>query len=185
MAARKDKLVNLLPQEVFDASPTGRVLRWALSSFRVIVIVTEMVVMIAFLSRFWLDAKNSDLNEEILQKETIITSQAEFEKEFRELQRRLSIVSQISASSNTFESLPVVSSHLPPEVLLSSISFNQGTLQVKGASSSELAVAQFIVNLEEDKSFEKVTLTQLDSDGSNSSIIVFSLNIVLARGGGN
>ena len=61
----KKKNINLLPKEEFDASVVGRLLRWAMGTFRIIVIITEMIVMAAFLSRFWLDAQNSDLNDEI------------------------------------------------------------------------------------------------------------------------
>ncbi len=82
MAARKKKRrINLLPQEEFAASILGRVLAWLLSSFRAIVSLTEMTVMIAFLSRFWLDAKSADLNELIRQKQPVIASTSDFEKE--------------------------------------------------------------------------------------------------------
>ena len=65
MPAKKEPEINLLPQEEFEGSVIGRILKWGLSTFRIIVIIVEMVVMAAFLSRFWLDAKNSDLNEDI------------------------------------------------------------------------------------------------------------------------
>ena len=83
MAARKKRQINLLPQEEFAASTLGRVLNWLLTTFRYIVIVTEIVVMTAFLSRFWLDAKSTDLNELIKQKQAVIAASADFEKEFR------------------------------------------------------------------------------------------------------
>jgi hypothetical protein len=41
----KNKAINLLPQEEFDISIIGRTLKWAMGTFRIIVIVTEIVVM--------------------------------------------------------------------------------------------------------------------------------------------
>ena len=73
MAARKkNKEINLLPQEQFAASTTGRVLAWVLSTFRMIVILTEMIVIIAFLSRFWLDIKSNDLTDEVDNQKKIV-----------------------------------------------------------------------------------------------------------------
>ena len=53
MSARKEE-INLLPQKGFEATTAGRILAWILSTFRIIVIITELLVMVAFLSRFWL-----------------------------------------------------------------------------------------------------------------------------------
>ena len=69
MSAHKKQQVNLLPEKGFTSTTTGRVLTWILSTFRIIVIVTEIIVMIAFLSRFWLDAQNTDLSEERIHSE--------------------------------------------------------------------------------------------------------------------
>src|SRR5512144_1767398 len=95
----KSKSINLLPQEEFENSVLGRILRWATGSFRVIVIITEMVVMGAFLSRFWLDAQNSDLNDSIQIKSAQISAQKDFENQFRQIQKKLDIYKGISKSN--------------------------------------------------------------------------------------
>src|SRR3990167_1085348 len=101
MAAPKEKaLINLLPQEEFESSTFGRVLKWLLSSFRIMVIITELVVMTAFLSRFWLDAKTTDLNDSIKQKQAVIESQNNFEKEFRKTQNRLVIFKEVTEAQD-------------------------------------------------------------------------------------
>jgi hypothetical protein len=89
------KHINLLPQDDFQTTGIGRVLKWALSTFRVMVIVTELVVMSAFLSRFWLDSKNSDLNEAMGIKKAQVMAYKEVEKEFRSYQTKLSIASSL------------------------------------------------------------------------------------------
>jgi len=85
----KSKQINLIPQDEFESSNFGRILKWALSTFRIVVIVTELIVMSAFLSRFWLDAKNSDLNEEINVNKSQIIAYKDIETEFRSLQKNL------------------------------------------------------------------------------------------------
>src|SRR5687767_5886225 len=118
----KNKSINLLPQEEFDASIVGRVLKWAMGTFRIIVIITEMIVMAAFLSRFWLDAQNSDLNEQIKVKTAQISAQADFEKQFKNLQARLNIVKLITQAAPTTTKIDLVATKTPQDIILTSIS---------------------------------------------------------------
>src|SRR3989344_2970528 len=149
----KNKPINLLPQEEFDASIVGRILKWAMGTFRIIVIVTEMIVMGAFLSRFWLDAQNSDLNDSIKVAGAEIEAQADFEKEFRGIQSKLSIFKQISQVAVPSKKLELVSSKLPTEISLSSVQIQDGAVQIKGTSGSEAGIAQFVSNLKNEKTF--------------------------------
>ncbi len=56
--------------------------------------------MIAFLSRFWLDAQHTDLNEEIQQKQAVIEATQNFESEFKDTQKRLSIFSKLATNDS-------------------------------------------------------------------------------------
>jgi len=171
------KLINLLPQEEFETSLVGRVLRWATGTFRIIVILTELVVMGAFLSRFWLDAKNSDLNELIEVKSAQISSQSDFEKEFRNLQKRVEVFKKMSADKKFSEILAAITSKLPPEVSFSSLSLRESAAQIKGVAKSELAITQFMANLEADQFFKEVSLEQISQSENNPALTVFALGI--------
>src|SRR3990167_6286628 len=119
----KTRLVNLLPKEDFDRTTLGRILKWALTSFRYIVIVVEFVVIIGFLSRFWLDVQISDLDEEIQQKSALISARSSFEKEFRKVQKKLSLISLITDDSNLVSPiLETVVKNLPADTQLTTFS---------------------------------------------------------------
>lgn len=173
----KNKSINLLPQEEFEASTMGRVLKWAMGTFRIIVIITEMIVMGAFLSRFWLDAQNSDLNDAIRVKNAQISAQSEFETEFRGLQSKLSIIKTLSQDKKVSEKINSVSNKVPGDVLLSSISFDSTSIQIKGNGNSEIGISQFISNLKEEKDFKTVEIASLGSSLDNPSISTFTLKI--------
>lgn len=179
MPAKKQAKINLLPQKEFETSTLGRILRWALSSFRIIVIVTEMFVMGAFLSRFWLDAQNSDLNELLDQKKAVIAASAEVEKEFKSNQKRLTIFSKLTSQAPSAETVQTIASYLPPEVSLTSFSLNEKVVQISGVSTSEMGIAQFITNLESSKKFKEVSLSQVGSDKENQTKISFSVKVTL------
>lgn len=173
----KNKPINLLPQEEFEASTMGRILRWAMGSFRIIVIVTEMVVMGAFLSRFWLDAENSDLNDEIRIKNAQISAQGEFEKEFRGLQSKLFIIKSLSSEKKSADKISSVTSRIPSDVILSSFSIDGSSMQVKGLGNSELGISQFVSNLKNEKGFKNVELVSLNSSEENPVASIFTIKI--------
>jgi len=175
MAAEKQIKINLLPKGEFEASLLGRLLRWALSSFRIIVIVTEMVVMAAFLSRFWLDAQNSDLNALIEEKVAIIQAFNDIENEFRLVQKKIGIFSDFKKIPLTSEKLHTITAYLPADVTLISVAKDTMSVQIKGASASEQSISQYIVNLQAQKELEKVELQQIGSDKENPAYIVFTL----------
>lgn len=177
MPEKKSKSINLLPQEEFETSITGRLLRWAMTTFRFIVIVTELIVMAAFLSRFWLDARNSDLNDLLRVKGAQISVQSDFEKTFKDLQGRLKIVQELDKVVMPSEILTKVIAKVPNEVNLQSISNQEDSAQIKGIAGSELSIAQFVSNLKADKSFKEVTLGQLGSSENNNALTLFTIKI--------
>lgn len=177
MPKNKNKLINLLPSEEFEGSITGRVLRWAMTTFRIIVIVTEMIVMGAFLSRFWLDAKNSDLNDSIQIKTAQIAAQKSFETEFRSMQKRLAIFGNLEKIAPPSGTIAKIVARLPGDVNLTTISVQEKTVQIKGVSGSEIGVAQFVSNLKAEDLFKSVSLGGINSAEGNQLATVFSISI--------
>jgi len=176
MAKKKKEAINLLPQEEFAASTLGRILAWLLSSFRMIVVATEMVVMGAFLSRFWLDARNTDLNDAIKQKSAIITSYVQVESDFRSVQKKLLIFSGIAKGATTTSLLSIATNALPSGVSLSTFSFTSTELQIKGDANSESEIQQFITNLASKPAFKDIALSQVSAsaDGSKLTFVLKS-----------
>lgn len=173
----KNKPINLLPSEEFEGSITGRILRWAMTTFRFIVIITEMIVMAAFLSRFWLDAQNSDLNDLLRVKTSQISAQSTFEKSFRDLQARLKIAQDLGKETPPSGVLTRVMAKVPNDISIQSFSYQGSSLQVKGVSTTEIGIAQFVSNLKADKSFKEVELGQIGSSEENGSLTIFTVKI--------
>ena len=64
--------IEFIPQEDWEKTSFGKFLKWLLNVGRWIVIVTELIVIIAFVSRFKLDRDLTNLNEKVKQKQAII-----------------------------------------------------------------------------------------------------------------
>lgn len=184
MPIKKAKQINLLPQDDFQSSTFGRVLKWALSSFRVMVIVTELVVMSAFLSRFWLDAKNSDLNEELNIGKAQVLAYKDVEEEFRLYQKKLSIVKSLYLEKKNSTLLTDIARNMPEDLILSSIQKTSEGIQIKAVGFSERSVAQFLVNLGSVSSLTDVNLSQVASSVDNSFATTFTVNAKVNNQGG-
>ncbi|MEK7168752.1 MAG: PilN domain-containing protein [Patescibacteria group bacterium] len=175
----KTNRINLLPQDEFQSSTFGRILKWALSSFRVMVIVTELIVMSAFLSRFWLDAKNSDLNDELNVSKAQVQAYSDVENEFRLYQKKLSIAKNLYLQNKNSNLIADITKLMPEDLLLSSIQETEGDIQLKAISFSERSVAQFLINLGGLKSLSDVTLSQVASSVDNSFATTFTIDAKL------
>jgi hypothetical protein len=90
MATKKE--ISLLPESENPRSFGARFFKWITTTGRITIILTELIVISVFISRFWLDRKNSDLSEISRQKQAIIESVVPFEKEFTQLQQRLAYI---------------------------------------------------------------------------------------------
>jgi Tfp pilus assembly protein PilN len=183
MAAQEIKkpLINLLPQEEFAASTLGRILKWLTSTFRIIVIMTEVVVMLAFLSRFYFDARSNDLTDQINQKKAVISSFANLEKDFKTAQSQLKIFAALTTDNKKFLPLmQTLATRLPANVQLTFLTFTNGELEIRANSLDEAGAAQTIANLQDSKLFKSVNLTQVESKQTDS-FISFNVKGVLAN----
>lgn len=176
MSAPKKHKINLLPKEDFENSALGKLLNWALSAGRIIVILTELVVIGAFLSRFWLDRKLTDLLEENTSRKIQVEAFSSFEEEFKTTQNRLTAYKKLDETKkDTVSLLETTSSLLPAEVSLTSISSLENQVTIKGISLSESGIAGFIKALTSNEEFEKVTLNDISLGPSQE--LVFSISL--------
>lgn len=177
MAAQKQQTqINLLPRSDFDTTTTGRVVTWLLTTFRVGVIVTMLIVIAAFVARFGIDAKNSDLSDEIIQKQAVIASTQDFEEEFKKTQQQLATYKEIVGESMTAEDLQTFVSYIPAEIVLSDLSYKNNTLIVEGQAPSEQSVEQLLVNLTRSEKYLAVNLVSLDSTPGQENVLDFTLS---------
>jgi Tfp pilus assembly protein PilN len=183
-APKKQSEINLLPKEEFLSSTFGRVFTWLLSTFRVIVILTEVVVMGVFLSRFWLDVRANDLNDLIRKNQAILGTTTEFENTYRDIQKKLTTFSQINSTKiSSTDTLNKITKNLPKDVTLNSVQTSKNSVQIKGSSISEIAISQFMVNLKSVSTFTNVVLLGTNINQQDGSLTEFNLKIEVASKG--
>ncbi len=154
--------INLIGEQDLGHTPWGRLLTWATTYGRYIMISTEIVVLLAFISRFSLDRKLTDLNEEISQKQEIITANLAFENEIRSIQNRIdSITSLIAVQKEPVGILSDLQRSLPPDVYFETLDLNDGKLTVKTFAGTTDGFAQFLANISANTKFSGIEVGEI------------------------
>src|SRR3989344_3420723 len=143
MSAR-GKPLNLLPKSELEQTLWGRILKWALSGGRYIVILTEMVVIIAFLSRFKLDQDMSDLGERINGKKNVLEVQAPIEAKFRTVQDKINLGKEAkNEGGKTSEIFSALEADVPVGVKLKDLRVEKNLVTFSAVAGSESELIEF------------------------------------------
>lgn len=157
--------INLLGDSDMEHTSLGRIVSWAVTYGRYIMIGTEIVVLLAFISRFSLDRKLTDLKEEVTQKQEIIEANLAFEKDVRLLQDKLSKIKILKAQpTNVYTLLTSFQTLLPPGMYLKTFNFEKDKLTVSAIAGSTGAFAQFIANAQQAKLISAIDIGDIRRD---------------------
>lgn len=167
--------INLVPKDPFFATPIGKVLKWALSIGRYIVIFTELVVIISFVTRFSLDVQVTDLNEAINQKQVIIESYGDLESEVRAVQKKIDQYNQVAQQTNLADIFPELSQITPSDVKLDELSITPGTVSMQGVATTNASLNTFINNLQLAPNFREVVIDRIETGDSKEPGFHFSI----------
>jgi len=171
------KEINLLPREDFEKRTIGKLLIWILTVGRWIVIVIELIVITAFLSRFKLDRDLANLYESIRAKQAIIQSSSSFEKDFRLFQSRVLMTGKlVKGQLKVVDIVSAVSAVTPVEVALDNLAYEDGEIRMSGLALSEMGLKIFTSQLSLSSHFSDINLSNITKKAEESGGIKFNLS---------
>lgn len=154
--------VNLMGSDDLNRTPYGKVLTWAVSYGRYIMIGTEIIVLLAFISRFSLDRKLTDLNDEIAQKKAILEVNLPLEDKIRRLHADLSVIkTNLPKSKQTVELLAHIQSVIPPDVTFDKFQISRGALSIDAVAGTSQGFSQFLANMQAIKRIKELEVSQV------------------------
>ena len=160
--------VNLLIHQGEQVQLYSKIIKWALSSGRFIVIVVEMVTIGAFIYRYKLDADLNVLQEKINDKVPYIKSLSADEALIKHTQFQLSSIAKLKSENVDFNSfLANLATSVPKSIRITNIAFDRmegypkTTLSINGQTPSNLELSVFIKELQKDPKFSDITLTNI------------------------
>ena len=151
MISPAKKQVSLLPTENDPNSLSARVVNWLTTVGRVVIIFTELVVVSAFASRFWLDRTNADLSEALRQQQAILDSTQQFQSDYQNLKTRLSLISKLKKSPNLTGVIDTIIKSTPSSINFTSLKVDPQSDQLFSTLSlvayDTNSMVNFITNL--------------------------------------
>lgn len=181
MPKPKSKLtirLNLLkPQSNPEKLPV-KFFRWLLSAGRYIFVVVEALVLIAFGTRFKLDADLASKKEAIEEQIPYIESLKPYETLIRQTQLKLSTIDNIKKGSLDLNLvLKKIADQTPTSVKISNINIGKkgdsASVSITGQTQINQDLGSFMVGLKEDPAFSAVNLASI---GLEQGIIKFTID---------
>lgn len=171
------KNINFLTKDELSKSVLGRFLKWAMSVGRLVVILTNLIVIAVIIARFKLDNDLQNLNEELTEKQTVITASQELEQNVRSLQKRLNLISQYQNKGlQPITTLDTLTKIIPLDVAFSELTLQENNLNLTADSYSNSGLATFLSLLKQSGQFEQINLKSVVSDASEKANLQFQLS---------
>lgn len=168
MPAATEFKVNLLGQEQFTHAPFGRFVTWIMTYGRYIMISTEFIVLVAFISRFSLDRQLTDLKDEISQKQDIVQANQTLEENFRTAQNELKKIKDIFATqSYPLDALNAFHMVLSQGTYLQSVNIENNKITAQVTSLTVQSFSQFLINLSATKQLTGIEIGTIDKKTTN------------------
>ncbi len=167
--------INLLPRDPFFSTVFGKILRWALSAGRYIVIFTELVVIMSFLTRFTLDRQVTDLNTAIEKKRQIILSYGDLEDNFRTVQEKINQYQQTDQETNIVDTFAHLSTVIPEGITLNELAIRPTNVTISGSTLSQTAFNLLINNLQLSPDFNNINVSEIESGEDDDAGITFNI----------
>lgn len=169
--------INLLPQDPIMDGIVGKFLIWSLSIGRYIVVLTELIVILSFLSRFTLDRKLTDLNESIVRQKNTILSYKEVENKFLNTQANLDFLkNQQATSASITNALEYFEKNLPIDVKLDKLAIQPNSWSVSAIALSAEAMKSVVDHAIKTYPNAEVSIGKVELD-SRTGYIKFDVKI--------
>lgn len=168
--------INLLPRDAFETSLPGVILEWALVFGKWAVIVTQLVVMGAFLWRFSLDRRLADLRKSIAADTAIVKSYSQIEQDFTLAQKQVTQVKLATAQEQQILKLiNEMGKITPDEVWYDHVTIMPSTVAITAYSASLSGFGQFLTAIQTDPLYTGVKVGKIESSTTKGATLQFEV----------
>jgi len=173
------KEVSLLPESENPNSFNSRLVKWLTTVGRVVIVFTELLVIIAFVSRFWLDRQNADLSEVIRQQRAILNTTKDFEDQFSFLQQKLKIIKDFYTNEPSYDSkINSLISSTPDNIIYNNLSISKDEETKKTVANLSLtsykeeSIVDFITNLMLNPDIQTVNINKIEKKAQENQYLI-------------
>lgn len=158
-----------------------RFINWALTLGRLIIMVTFLVGLSAFGYRLSLDWKLIDLKDKIKQKQAIVALLKEDEKKYRNLQERLTVITQLGGTAKaTLDVVNDIIELTPADIVFDNFNLTGDRLHIDARARSVSSLASFVSSLRKHPSTQTLQVDKIENKTSTGTIII-SITILVKK----
>lgn len=177
----RKRSINLLPRDAFESSTLGVILEWALVFGKWAVILTQLIVMGAFLYRFTLDRSLTDLRKSIAKDVAVIKSYDQVERDFRLAQKQLAQAKlAMTSQALLLQSVTDIARVTPSDVWYDRISLSPSTISLTAFAGSLTGFGQFLSGVQFNPLFQGVRIGKIESSPTKGAQMQFDISMNLA-----
>ena len=176
------KSINLLPRDAFETSVLGVVLEWSLVFGKWAVILTQLVVMGAFLYRFTLDRKLTDLRKDIARDSAVVKSYEQVERDYVLAQKQVNqATTALSSQEIVLKNLNNLERITPSEVWFDRISLSPTTVTLTAYAADLPSFGKFLTAVQADKSYGAIRVGKIESSTGRGAQMQFDISMELKK----
>lgn len=147
-------------------------MNWALTVGRLIVIITEIVAVLAFIHRFSLDERLVDLRSAIKQKQTLISLLKQDENKYRNLQDRIATAATFSEkSAKTNKIVLDIIGLIPQGAKINDLTVNKDKINIIVNITSISQLTDFINPLKDYPKIKAISIDNIENKPSTGLLV--------------
>lgn len=174
--------INLLPRKDLAGTRIEKLLQFAISYGRYIIVVTQLIVLLVFFSRFRLDIELTDLKDSIEQKRDIVQSLQDFETEVCSLQDRIASARFLKENHTELKlALNSIKTILIPGNVLTSLSVAGNQIVISGMSKDGQSLSSFFNKINSTNDFSGFQIKKITKQ-QTSDFVDFQISLTLKGG---
>jgi hypothetical protein len=163
----KNRNINLLIKEE-NKLFSEQLFSWALTYGRYIVIITQIIVLSVFFARFKLDQEHTEFKELVSQKQAIVASAQDSEKEFRRIQKLISHISLITDDQDyTLKILSFFQNNTPSHIAFLSLSISSEKISFIATAENLRDFSLLLSKLQQNNAFSEIALENITRQADN------------------
>ncbi len=149
-----------------------KLFNWALTVGRLIVIITEIVAVAAFVYRFSLDEKLVNLHSAVKQKQVLVSLLKNEENTYRNLQGRIALASTLSARSVKVNRIihNIISTMLQ-ETKINDLTLNNDRITMSTSASSSASLTNIVNSLKSYPDIKSVSIDNIESKPAGGLLV--------------
>lgn len=142
-----------------ELTPFKGFLEWSVKIGRVIIVVTELIVLAVFFARFKLDRDLLDLSNSMEAKLAVLATTEDFEEDFRNVQDRLEIIRGIYEGKTILSGMvKEINDRLPQEINFDDLAVEKNKINFSAKAPSGTAFAKLIQELKKIANVKEIVL---------------------------